>query len=288
MPILNKESPFEGQTYICSWRKQRTGYEIFLESNPSLRAHSPSWFEAEEELLNLICKENGDGEAKIVYLPPRPDGEFELKYGFPALYTISGIRAEPDIVTANLFVNGLCYKCGNPMGPRNSSILSIKNTGIKTDCCFVVIGRTFIYLFSESLLNLLIGRHWKKMNFNSVVMSGKRKDAQLYELVGKPECEFVGCSFLKHSGWECAECGSSGFGYYESNLEINKFVAYADLPNPLSQYFTVGDSNTIKICVTGKTWLSLIRPSVFKGLSGNRLGVVSDDELIRKPQLLLR
>ena len=58
----------------------------------------------------------------------------------------------------------------------------------------------------------------------------------------------------------------------------------SDLPRPLAGIFTVGKPPDLHLCATGERWRELIGKIGVRGFVSRALGVVSDREVVRRPE----
>ena len=117
----------------------------------------------------------------------------------------------------------------------------------------------------------------------------KRARKQYFELIGPSGPPLVAAAGLPLGGWRCPDCGYQTFSVnYSPELTFRDFIARSDLPQPLPSVFTVGVQPNVQLCVTEERWAELRGRRGTRRFVSSPLGVVSDDELVRSPELVIR
>ncbi len=294
----------EHKVYLCGWRRNSEGFCLWTKSKPVVRAEAQTYRLAEERLLEEIRAHGGAMHAVLEFDRSLPRSEQESKYSSPELYLISGDdRFETDTPPATMFeteqqrderiawLNSfyekpVCRKCGSPTAPRSQRPLTLTYAPSRQDGAFGHVGKdggTWIEIVSEDFLSLLSPQELKNLSFRPVTRkAGSRK---FYELLGPDGPAFVAVAGLKLQGWRCSGCSFGRWGYWTKGFSIHSFVAASDLPKPLPGIFTVGTSQRIHLCATATRWREFVGKKGVRGFASHPLGVVSDRELIRQPEL---
>ncbi|MFN7138562.1 MAG: hypothetical protein ACK4UN_04435 [Limisphaerales bacterium] len=144
-------------------------------------------------------------------------------------------------------------------------------------------GSTNVEILSEEFLNLLSPAERRQLDLRPVVRKGKSR--KFYELIGPAGPPFVAVAGLPASGWRCSECNRATWGYWLKGFPIHGFVAATDLPQPIPGVFTIGTPPEVHLCMTGSRWRELRGKPGTRGFVSRPLGVASDRELIRDPEL---
>ena len=269
-----------------------------------MRVEAPTYLVAEERLLEAIRGHGGAMQAVLEFAPPLPKSEQESKYSHPELYLICGDdRFQTDAPRAapfeadeqrearlawldTFFERPVCRKCRAASSNRSERPLRLTYAPRHYDGAFGHVGSdgaTHAEVVSEEFLALLSSEERHGLVIRPVARGGKSR--KLYELVGPAGPEFVAAAGLPVSGWRCSGCGRLTWGYWVDGLSINSFIAASDLPRPLPGIFTVGRPPEVHLCATGERWRELVGKIGVRGFVSRALGVVSDREVVRRPEL---
>lgn len=293
----------EHGVYICSWSRLSDGYTLWVTSRRHLRASAQTYPEAEERLIRAIQDAGGAIQAVLEFDPPLPKSILETKYCSPEVYLICGDdRFEIDAprwkycesvreVDERLrwldafYTQPVCRKCKFTSGRRNDKSVTLTYAPSKFDGAFGTFGTDGgpgHQLVSEEFLTLLTPAERDRLRFQPTVRKRGRK---FFELVGPEGPALVAVAGLNISGWRCKECGRRTWGYWVDGLAINSFVARADLPDASNGIFTVGTHPEIQLAVTAARWGELLGRIGTRGFTSSLLGVVSESDVVLKPEL---
>jgi len=294
----------EHSVYLCGWRQSPEGFSLWTTTKPRVRAEAPTYSLAEDRLLEAVREGGGAMHAVLEFDPPLPKSELESKYACPELYLISGDdRFETDAPRQvafeteeqrearlawldSFFERPVCRKCAAPSSPRSNRPLQLTYAPRQSDGAFGHVGSdgaTNVEILSEQFLALLSPEERQPLVFRLVARRGRSR--KFYELLGPAGPKFVAVAGLPVSGWRCAGCGRLTWGYWVDGFSIHSFVAVSDLPQPLPGVFTVGVGPEVHLCATGARWRELVGKAGVRGFVSRPLGVVSDRELVRLPEL---
>lgn len=176
----------------------------------------------------------------------------------------------------------LCRKCHTPQGPRNRRPLHL--TWAKGEGGFVSFQGATLRVFSEDFLMMLSEEEHRRLKFQLVERS-KRARKQYFELLGPAGAPNVAIRGLDFTGWHCGLCGTRSFGYWSEAASMIRFVARADLPDPLPEVFTIGPLHHLELCVTAERWSRMVGQRGTRGIVSMPIGVVPDEEVERAPEL---
>jgi hypothetical protein len=292
----------EHNVYVCGWSESDDGFELWVSTHPRVRGYGRTCAEAEQSLLDAILDGGGAIQAVLEFQPPLPQSEFERKYSVPKLYTVCGDERfetdEPKRIPFEtdderlireswydeFFTSPCCRECRVPQGPRNDRQLNLTYIRSNYDGGFVTFSGTSMYIFSEQFLKLLSKDEKQRMEFRPVGRTTKAR-RQYFELVGPSGPRMVAVAGLKMSGWVCDACGFQRFGYRAEGVGIHAFIAESDLPTPVTEVFTVGTEPNVSLCVTAERWATMVGSAGTRGFTSQLLGVVSNREVRRDPEL---
>jgi hypothetical protein len=137
-------------------------------------------------------------------------------------------------------------------------------------------------IVSEEFLKLLTADEKRGLELQATVRKGRKK---FYELVGPEGAAHVAVAGLNRKGWCCTECDHRTWGYWLEGMGIHSFLALSDLSITPTGVFTVGKFPEIELAVTASRWKELLGRRGTRGFVSRLLGIVSDDELVRRPDL---
>lgn len=294
----------EHNVYICSWKRTREGYTLWVKSRPGICGSGSTYDEAEEQLIEAIHNAGGAMQAVLEFDKPLPKTVREAKYTNPELYLICGDdrfqtaappwsphetpiqRDERLKWTDEFFESPVCRQCGGATSGRSEMPLHVKYAPPRFDGAFGSAGHepaTSIGIVSEDFLNLLTPGERRQLVFRKVTRVGRGRP--FFELLGPAAPPFVAVARLPVAGWRCEACGHRTWGYWVKGLSIYSFVARSDLPSRLRGIFTVGVPPGVRLCVTAKRWQELVGKVGTRGFTSSTLGVVDDKEVVRSPEL---
>jgi hypothetical protein len=267
-------------------------------------AEAPTYALAEERLLQEIRERGGAMQAVLEFDPALPKSAQESKYSSPELYLICGDdRFETDSPRVapfeseeqkevrlawldTFFEQPVCRKCKAPSSPRSDRPLRLIYAPGQYDGAFGHVGSdgaTYAEIVSEEFLALLSSEERKGLVTRPVARRGNSR--RFYELLGPAGPVFVAVAGLPVSGWRCSACGRLTWDYWIEGFSIQSFIAASSLPGPLPGIFTVGRPPEVLLCATGARWRELVGKKGTRGFVSRPLGIVSDRELVRRPEL---
>lgn len=278
----------EHRAYLCSWKRTRNQFEIWIKDRPAIRGHGSSFARAERAISEAILTKLGDGEAVWEYDRRPPIEQPARKYLSPELLFIVGDDCPDEFGPADrLFSRGSCEACGRALGTRTTVPLSISSIEHGYEGGFTRDRLYHASFFSEKFLQLLSPDERAACAFRQVILPARSR-RRFYELITQPKIPFVGVAGLDASGWQCQICGQRYFGVDEPELPMGHFVCRADLPDPLPTCFSVGSPQSPYLSVTAARWSEIVGRPGTKGLLSHPLGVVPEEECDREPGLRKR
>lgn len=289
--------------YICSWKKTKKGYEIWVVSKPKWKAEAKTFEEAEEQLVSVITSDpRGPCEATWDYDKPAPKKKAEAAFSKPDLVIVEsngyaelaeqpspgGDKPLKDADDA-YYRTPVCDQCGYTGSPRSEKLLFADSIDSGYD---VINGRfrggsNSFTLFSSDFLELLTTDEKESLQFRPVLRKKSAKKT-FFELVGPAGLDQVGATEVNTSGWQCSKCGYQCYGHWSQQFSIWYFVAAEDLPNPLPTVFTFGDPSDLRLCMPMQRWQQIVGKPGARGVMSSQLGVVQTKRLERRPKLELR
>ena len=294
----------EQGVYICSWSRSSEGFAVWVKSRPKIRASSPTHDEAAELLCYAIQDAGGAMHPVLEFDPPRPVSDTAKKYSKPELYLIGGDerfltdspRERPFECEQQkedrlrwldeFYEKPVCRRCGQTTGKRSGKPVTLTYAPSKADGAFGSIGwdgsNPNHEIVSEEFLSLLTEAEHRRLEFRQVIRKGRRK---FYELIGPEGLACVAVAGVKTSGWRCAQCGYRLWNYVASHVEIGSYIARSDLPARSRGVFTVGVFPEIQLAVAAARWKEMRGQRGTRGFVSDLLGVVPDDEVVRRPDL---
>jgi hypothetical protein len=295
----------EHDVYLCSWKRSRKGFTLWVIDRPTLRAEGSSYAEAEERFLDAIRSAGGAMQAVLEFQPPLPKTALAAKYSVPELYLIGGdggFQADAphgtsfdpeDQVQARLsrgdqfFTSPICRTCLTATGPRNDKPLRLNRVESRFDGAF---GRvlndcqTSVRIVSAAFVDLLASEERDRLDLRPT--ERERRGKAYFELAGPAGPAFVAVSGLPVAGWRCDACGYRTFGHYVPEVCYSwSFVAADDLPDPVPPIFVVGIPPEVRQCITADRWRELMGRKGTRGFVSMPLGVAPARETIRRPDL---
>jgi len=295
----------ETRVYLCAWRRSKDGWTLWVKSRPKLRGIGLNYDDAEADLMQAIHDAGGAMHAVLEYDRPVPKSGLDAKYSNPELYLITGddnfetnapnrqpFESNEDRETRfcwhdAFYVDPICRKCEKATSQRSKLPLTLASAPRRNDGAFGYVGHctAMHHVVSEEFLALLTLDEKRGLDFLTTKSAGRRR---FFELIGPEGPSPVAVAGLKLNGWRCDQCGYRAWGYWVDGLSISTFVARSDLPARTNGVFTVGVYPDITLAVTAARWKELIGRKGTRGLVSSPLGVVSDAEVVRQPELPLR
>ena len=275
----------EGEVYVCRWTKDASGWELWLDRKPSLRASGDSYEQAENAFLSIIAEKLGDPAAVLQYVPPLPPTPSEASLLEPPLVLVIGDsgpgRFEP---VENLFSDGICPSCGTPRGKRTDTPLAIGDLWPGHEGGFLGGGSYSIHYFSDRFISLLSESERSSLKFRPIKTIGKTRKRH-YEMTAVAATDFTGVRGWDATGWECPACNTRFLYYQEPDVSISRFVRRADLPHDLPTCFPVGTGPGSYLAMRRERWLEMVTRREAKGCIGHPLGCVDNEQSDPSPRL---
>lgn len=288
--------------YICSWKKTKKGYEIWVVNKPKWKAEAKTFEEAEEELISVItCDPRGPCNPVWDYDKPAPKKKAEAAFSNPDLVIVEsngfaelaeqappGVTEHIEDAENSYYRSPVCEECGYSSTPRSEKHLFADSVDSGYD---VINGRfcgssNSFALFSSDFLELLTVDEKESLQFRPVLRKKSAKK-KFFELVGPAGLDQVGANDVNPSGWECSKCKFQCYGYWSPQFSIWYFVAAEDLPDPLPTVFTFGAPSDLRLCMPMARWQQIVGKPGARGVMSSQLGVVPTKLLQRRPKLPL-
>jgi hypothetical protein len=264
---------------------------VWVEGNANLRVEAEDFEDAEDELGGLICEKAGDGEAVMEFDPPSP---VRNRTNWTPIEIVSlGYNASAELVDREqpLFSKGRCVVCRTPHGKRTKTQIRLKKIP-QTDTFSVRNFLPRIQIFSESFIGLLTEQERLALEFQPIETEGKSRK-RFFELVGRPQMRYVGIKGAEYNptvSRQCPSCRNRTFLMRGLDIpmysDIQDFLAYQDLPSPLSSVLLVGhEIETASLCMPRSRWLEIRGKSGTKGVCTSKIGIVPEERVKRNPSL---
>jgi hypothetical protein len=242
-------------------------------------------------------------QAVIEFDAPLPKSILEEKYTTPEVYLIGGDdRFKTDAPRwrwsesaqemeehlrwlDEFYDKPVCRMCKYTAGRRNGKPMTLTYAPSNYDGAFGSLGTDGgpnHQIVSEDFLTLLTPVEKRSLEFQSTI---RKRGKKFFELVGPEGPPHVAVSGINISGWRCTRCEHRRWGYWVEGMAINSFVARADLSIPPIGVFTVGTFPEIELAVTAPRWKELLGRKGARGFASRPLGVVPDQEVVRRPEL---
>ena len=293
----------EHGVYICGWERSRDGFTLWVKARPKIRASASTYDEAEQRLIEALQEAGGAMHAVLEFAPPLPKSTLEAKYSNPEIYLIGGDdRFETDAPRCKwsespqdiegrrrwldaFYEKPVCRKCKFSSGRRTDRQPTLTYAPSRYDGAFGSFGTDGgpnHQIVSEEFIELLTPDEKRRLCFQGTVRNGRKR---FYELVGPEGPPHVAVAGMAINGWRCVQCDYRLWGYWIDGMAIHSFIARSDLPAPLIGVFTVGVFPNIELAVTASRWSELLGRKGTRGFASQLLGVVSDREVVRQPDL---
>ncbi len=158
---------------ICSWKKIRKDFKIWIVKDPKILGRGETWAIAQEEIIDLILEQLGDGEPSLNYDKPLPkstrpagltDDEVFIICGGHWSYLDKGEDANL------LYTGGYCPKCKLAIGERTGRRSTFREL---TKGDYIGIAQGTPFLFSARMINLLPDECVKNLQFREVNVKNK-------------------------------------------------------------------------------------------------------------------
>ena len=293
----------EHAVYLCSWRRSRKGFQLWVRSRPQIVGTAATYEEAEEILISAIQDAGGAMQAVLEFDPPLPRSAIEAKYSSPQILLICGDdrfesnaprwcasesakeREERMRWVDSFYESPVCRVCRQASGRRSEKPITLEYAPARYDGAFGSIssdGGSNHQIVSEEFLALLTVAEKRRLEFRPTERKGRRR---FFELIGPKGPELVAVAGLKHTGWQCRECGYRIWGYWIDGMAMHSFVAASDLPRVRLGVFTVGSAPNIELAVSATRWREMVGRKGTRGFSSCPLGVVPAREVVQFPTL---
>lgn len=294
----------EDAVYLCGWEQTSSGFKLWTKSRPRVSSEGETYELAAERLIEAIQNAGGAMVPVFEFVPPLPETPLETKYGTPEIYTLSFAESfetelpgrtpfesrEESVARLSwfddFFERPVCRTCGHATSPRSERNLPLTYVPSRYDGAFGHFGGQFLYLVADEFLALLSDEERAHLVLRPVVRKRARK--RFHEVLGPGGPPLVAAADVPPQGWRCDACGYSTWACLRADFPIDRFVAAADLPDPLPSFFTIGSPPAVRMCVTGARWRELVGRKGARGCLSQRLGVASDADLVRRPDLPAR
>jgi hypothetical protein len=304
---------FDTKVILCNWKKQPSGYRLWVKAYPSVVGEGDTIEEAEESLRNAIWEAADDMdtvEAPLyVYEPPLPVSAATERFLKPELYAVrgdepfefgpgdTGERMSREACGEwlekhidGLYTGGYCRACKSGIGRRTRQTIQIGRYESNSDGGFIrtrgFSGPWYGYVYSDRFLALLTPEERDRLEFQRVQIAKKKGRREYYELLSAPDATFVGVKSLDAEGSECDVCGHISIHYHqEPTVDLLWFVCRSDLPDPLPSCLVVGYNDERYVCFTRQRWDEIRGKPGTKGMVPAPIGVVSEEECDRRPRM---
>jgi hypothetical protein len=232
----------EGRVHICSWKRAKGGYDVWVKNRPRLKAHADDFGEADDALYEVILQEAGDGENVREYDPPRPDaleGDGLLRrfkqLGGNAHATIQN----PD----ELWTGGVCPVCRLARGERTEIPVIFAYVQSGAEGALAAFKGPRMHFYSERFLAALKPAERKRFEWRAVEQAGSRKK-KFFEITASsvtlPPAAFKE-QYVGNNLFRCEECGGVNepvYGFEPPTPGV--YVSEDDVPRNLGTVFTIG------------------------------------------------
>jgi hypothetical protein len=267
----------EGHVYLCGWRVEDETYHIWVQNHPRLRARGDSLDDASEELVRLICRSTGDGEA-VLDLDPLPGGHT----AFVALGTNSSWNLREGITRdecATLYEGGICDVCCHSVGERTEVPLPLGMVG-EGDFQFFWAMFCDAVIASDRLRRLLTPRERAAFDWHPVDQS-RRLRRTFFELAAKQPVHEVADRKEQVDGWRCPRCKRRVFCICG---KFNPHIAADDVPQPLPKVLAISGHWT-RVALPIARWRALRGQAGAKGTIAKPVTVLPPSRALRQPRL---
>jgi hypothetical protein len=274
----------EDAVYICGWSRSDAGYSVWVKSRPAIRAEGTTQDEAARRLVDAIQDAGGAMLAVLEFDSPLPKSAGAEKYSTQAIVQIGGDEHCRVLEPRNyLYQAPICRRCLNATSPRNEKPLTLVESPGSYDGASC--GQIDSEIVSENFLALLTPAELKQLQLREVIRKGRKK---FYEIIGPDGPPLVAVAGFAANGWRCGTCDYAAWGHNAMHADYHAFVARSDLPSPLPGIFTIGVAPDIHLAATAARWQELVGRKGTKGFISLSIGVVPDDEVVRRPELPVR
>lgn len=270
----------EGQVYLCSWKRARGRFRVWLQSNQRIAAEAGTFRKASEALWSEIARAFDDGEAVLEFQPPSPPEPATRRFLDPPLVSVIGNMGARLANAAELYTEGVCPQCRQPRGRRTEVPALLEDLESGYEGGFAK--STRIVFFSDKFLELLTDAERSRFDWRPVRRTDRGRKA-FFEMIAPPEVPLVAVAGLDfRKPWICDTCGRrSALRYFHPELEIHEFVCRPDLPRSLPSCFTVGFGHEASLVLRQERWAELAGRPGTKGLISFAVGVVDEGECVR-------
>lgn len=274
----------EGQVYLCSWKKEKNGYSIWLKDKSDVRVSSSTFQKARDLMFEKLLWVYDDGEAVLNFDKAEPKSAFPIEYSQPEIYSIAGnVGVSCDRYIPNLYSEGYCKHCKREMGERTEQPFSVNKLPSTSNGA---VPNDYNSIYSEDFLSLFSSDELKNIAFREVVSREKSK-RKFFELIGPAITEEVAAK--RFPGIEvtlCPECGKIGY-YHLHNGKLYFFISRSMLPQKIPNLFVMGSYQSLRLCITGKRWREIQTKKGAKGIVADRIGVIAnDDDVVPREKIL--
>jgi hypothetical protein len=270
----------EGQVYLCSWKRAKGRFRVWLQSDRRVAAEAATFREASEALWSEIVRAFNDGEAVLEYQPPPRPEPATRRFLDPHLVSVIGNMRARLVNPDEMFTEGLCPQCREPRGQRTKAPALLEDLESVYEGGFTKPAR--IVFFSDRFLALLTDAERGQFDWRPVYRTDRGRKA-FFEMIAPPEVPLVAVASLDfRRPWVCDTCGRrSALRYYQPDFDIYEFVCRFDLPRPLPSCFTIGFDYTASLVFLRERWAELAGHPGTRGLASNNVGVVDEAECVR-------
>jgi hypothetical protein len=269
----------EGRVFVCSWRRVRGRFRVWVKRRPRLAATGRTFAQADEALWGVIAEATGDGENDREYDRAPPD---EQETG-PLLGFLSSVFGRGRMEVANpdeLFEAEVCPACGKTTNRRTLAPLLANSieSGYQAGAAEALYARPDLWYFSQYFSQDFIGLLTRR------------------EEVTVPRAALKGAGIKIDT---CAKCGGSGAPTYVLldkqpkwlrmlDRAPTQFVDVADLPQPVPSCFAIGNRERLSLTFTPERWRSLLGRKESQGIGASTVGIVASECVEARPRPRVR
>jgi hypothetical protein len=180
---------------------------------------------------------------------------------------------------AELFTGGVCPKCGNPVGKRNKTDVTVEVLPKSSDGG-IVWGVGPVY--SEQFITLLTVKERDECRFRQVVTATASR-RHFFELAGKPVGDWVAaCTLGGSGGFGCISC-SRRVVYHTIGRTIVRILEKSASLHPTGGVRVAGAAPFNGLVCSLARWDELRGKPGTKNIVAQRIGIAKPDQINDKP-----